>query len=292
MPWLCPRSMRDASRMSPGPGPQTPQSRALHTGATLQTTSPAAEFIRQHPNSRHCVIPSWTGERQPRGDKGFIVHWVHAPAQHTTPVAGLDAVLCHRDLLSPGDRGAPSGPTSHRRGSPCFSAGASSPRSSFQREVSSPACATVLCRAQAIPGSFAQAGAARAAAPTSICSWGAPGPLKPAASPGNPLIKLTLVLSELKGGRSGYGQTNALLAGEFRLSRWGHGGTHHFEVFGGALLPTEEAGQQHLPDVVASPVVKLQHVKRFGLEVSEVCLVLQDFQLLLIGGLGVRDLVS
>lgn len=88
------------------------------------------------------------------------------------------------------------------------------------------------------------------------------------------------VLSELEGGRSSYRWTITLLA-------WGKGGTgqgpqvtHHFEVFGGALLPTEKAGQQHLPDVVASPVIKLQHVERFGLEVSEVRLVLQDFQLL------------
>ena len=87
------------------------------------------------------------------------------------------------------------------------------------------------------------------------------------------------------------GQTPPLHGGNVALGR-GRRGTHHFEVFGGALLPAEEAGQQHLPDVVASPVIKLQHVERFGLEVSEVRLVLQDFQLLLVGGLGVWDLVS
>lgn len=106
-------------------------------------------------------------------------------------------------------------------------------------------------------------------------------------------MKMLPVLSELKeAGAATGGQTPSLHGrGNVALGR-GRGGTHHFEVFGGALLPTEEAGQQHLPNVMASPVIKLQHVKRFGLEVSEVRLVLQDFQLLFIGGLGVWDLIS
>lgn len=132
-------------------------------------------------------------------------------------------------------------------------------------------------------------GAAHGAVRSHTCSWGQPGTPNPN---GTPSVPVPPVPSELGGGRSSYRWANTLLA-------WGKGGTgqgpqvtHHFEVFGGALLPAEEAGQQHLPDVVASPVVKFQHVERFGLEVSEVGLVLQDFQLLLISCLDVWDLVS
>lgn len=125
-----------------------------------------------------------------------------------------------------------------------------------------------------ILGSFTHAGASYAA--TLGSTW--------TSNPSNTLWHLMLpVLSKLKGAATG--------AGKAALGR-GHGGTHHFEVFRGALLPTEEAGQQHLANVVTSPVIKLQHVERFGLEVPEVCLVLQDFQLLLVGALGVWDLVS
>lgn len=132
-------------------------------------------------------------------------------------------------------------------------------------------------------------GAAHGAERSLTCSWGQPEPPKPS---GIPLVTLLPVLSELEGGRSSYRWTNSVLA--WRKGGTGQGPrvTHHFEVFGGALLPTEEAGQQHLPNVVASPVIKLQHVERFGLEVSEVGLVLQDFQLLLISCLDVWDLVS
>lgn len=118
MPWraqrLHPRSAWDESGTSlgwgRGWGPRTAQSCMLRTGAGSGTATLAAEFIRQHPNSRHCLIPSWTGERQPQGDKGVIVCWIRAPVQDATSVVGHNAVPCHRDLLSPRDCGAPSGP--------------------------------------------------------------------------------------------------------------------------------------------------------------------------------------
>lgn len=68
-------------------------------------------------------------------------------------------------------------------------------------------------------------------------------------------------------------------------------GTHHFKVSGATRLPTEQAGEQHFLDIMASSVRELPHVKRFGLEVAEICLLLQDLQLFLISHLGVRNLV-
>lgn len=72
----------------------------LNAGASSGTATLAAEFIRQHPNSRHCLIPSWMGERQPQGDKGFIVRWIRAPVRHATSVVGHNTVPYHQDLLS------------------------------------------------------------------------------------------------------------------------------------------------------------------------------------------------
>lgn len=139
------------------------------------------------------------------------------------------------------------------------------------------------------PGKLCPPGAA---APSSARSCGAPGPRTAGGIPRHPLPEDAAGPFRAEGRPEGLrGHKHAPCAGNHGSGR-GHGGTHHFEVFGGALLAAEEAGQQHLPDVVASPVVKLQHVERFGLEVSEVRLVLQDFQLLLVGGLGVGDLVS
>lgn len=67
--------------------------------------------------------------------------------------------------------------------------------------------------------------------------------------------------------------------------------THHFEVFRGTWFPTEQAGEQHFPDVMPSSVRELQHAEGFWLEVAEICLLLQDLHLLLISHLGVWDLV-
>lgn len=234
------------------------------------TATAAAELIGLHPNSRHCFVPSWMGPGRHR-DKGFIVCWIH---QHENTLHGR------------AQHGAAGTRVPQGFGHPC--ALPAFPLEPPHHGSSQPGT-TLLCRAQMIPGSCAHVGTAHGAERSSTCCWGQPGPPKPNSSP---LVMVLLVLSELEGGRSSYRWTNTLLARGKGGTGQGPRVTHHFEVFRGALLPTEEAGQQHLPDVMASPVIKLQHVERFGFEVSEVGLVLQDFQLLLIGCLDVWDLVS
>lgn len=106
----------------------------LNAGAGSGTATLAAEFIRQHPNSRHCLIPSWMAERQPQGIKALLCTGsVH---QCDTQPLWWGTTPCRttRTCFPKGIAGVPQVPAGHRRGFPCFSTGASSPRSSFQRE--------------------------------------------------------------------------------------------------------------------------------------------------------------
>lgn len=67
--------------------------------------------------------------------------------------------------------------------------------------------------------------------------------------------------------------------------------THHFEVFGAALNPAVVAGEQHVLDVVARPVVELAHVEGAGLVAIEVGPLLQGLQHILLDQVRVPDLV-
>lgn len=67
--------------------------------------------------------------------------------------------------------------------------------------------------------------------------------------------------------------------------------THHIEVISAALGAPVEAGQQHVFDVVACPVIELAHVERAGLVAVEVGPILQDLQDVLLNQVRVSDLV-
>lgn len=67
--------------------------------------------------------------------------------------------------------------------------------------------------------------------------------------------------------------------------------THHVEVIGAALGATVQAGQQHVFDVVARPVVELAHVEGAGLVAVEVGPLLQDLQDVFLNQVWVSDLV-
>lgn len=67
--------------------------------------------------------------------------------------------------------------------------------------------------------------------------------------------------------------------------------THHFEVFSAALHPTVVAGEQHVLDVVARPVVEFAHVEGAGLVAVKVGPLLQSLQHVLLHQVRVPDLV-
>jgi len=67
--------------------------------------------------------------------------------------------------------------------------------------------------------------------------------------------------------------------------------THCGEVHRVAILSPKGALQEHLADVVTRAVVEVGHVEQLGLEVLEVCLILQDGQNLGLGQVRVGYLV-
>lgn len=67
--------------------------------------------------------------------------------------------------------------------------------------------------------------------------------------------------------------------------------THHFEVFSTALHATVEAGQKHVLDVVACPVVEFAHVEGPWLIVVKVGPFLQDLQDIFLHQVWVPDLI-
>lgn len=67
--------------------------------------------------------------------------------------------------------------------------------------------------------------------------------------------------------------------------------TYHSEVFGAALHAPVEAGQQHVLDVVARPVVEFAHVEGAGLVVDKVGSLLQDLHDIFLHHVRVPDLI-
>lgn len=74
------------------------------------------------------------------------------------------------------------------------------------------------------------------------------------------------------------------------INRW-HIPTHHFEVLGAALHPPVVAGEQHVLDVVARPVVEFAHVEGAGLVAVEVGPLLQRQQDALLDHVRIPDLI-
>lgn len=74
------------------------------------------------------------------------------------------------------------------------------------------------------------------------------------------------------------------------FNHW-HVPTYHFEVFGAALHPPVVAGEQHVLDVVARPVIEFAHVEGAGLVAVEVSPLLQGQQDALLDQVRVPDLI-
>lgn len=83
---------------------------------------------------------------------------------------------------------------------------------------------------------------------------------------------------------------NTRPAVRWTINRW-HIPTHHFEVLGAALHPPVVAGEQHVLDVVARPVVEFAHVEGAGLVAVEVGPLLQRQQDALLDHVRIPDLI-